>query len=57
MHTEAPVPRRNARGATAAELLTCLSGSFDPAAQRACDGERADRNLANTQLMAQAQQL
>ncbi|KAG1765103.1 hypothetical protein EDD22DRAFT_732352, partial [Suillus occidentalis] len=55
--TEAPVPRRNTRGAVATELLTRLSGAFDPATQRARDNERADRSLANTQLMTQAQQL
>ncbi|KAG2140906.1 uncharacterized protein EDB93DRAFT_1252688 [Suillus bovinus] len=57
IRTEAPVPRQNACGATAAELLTCLSGAFDPATQRARDEERADWSLANTQLLAQAQQL
>ncbi|KAG2337596.1 hypothetical protein BDR05DRAFT_1004929 [Suillus weaverae] len=56
-HTKAPVPRHNARGDAAAELLTYLSGAFDPATQRAHDEERADRSLANTQLMTQAQQL
>jgi hypothetical protein len=39
------------------ELLTRLSGAFDPATQRARDNEQADRSLANTQLMTQAQQL
>ncbi|KAG2157038.1 hypothetical protein DEU56DRAFT_720970, partial [Suillus clintonianus] len=55
--TDAPVPRCNARGAAASELLTRLSGAFDPVTQRARDEERAARTLANTQLMTQAQQL
>ncbi|KAG1723304.1 uncharacterized protein EDB91DRAFT_1255695 [Suillus paluster] len=52
-HTEAPALRHNAHGA-AVELLTRLSGAFDPATQRARDEEQADWSLANTQLMAQA---
>ncbi|KAG2131631.1 hypothetical protein DEU56DRAFT_688381, partial [Suillus clintonianus] len=53
--TDAPVPRR--RGAAASELLTRISGAFDPAVQQARDEERANRSLANTQLLTQAQQL
>ncbi|KAJ8588986.1 hypothetical protein M405DRAFT_881852 [Rhizopogon salebrosus TDB-379] len=54
--TEAPAPRRNARG-VATDLLTRLSGAFDPAAQRTRDEDRANRSLATTQLLTQSQQL
>ncbi|KIK32392.1 hypothetical protein CY34DRAFT_19082 [Suillus luteus UH-Slu-Lm8-n1] len=53
--TDAPVPRR--RGAAATELLTRISSAFDPAVQQARDEERANRSLATTQLLMQAQQL
>ncbi|KAG1732841.1 hypothetical protein EDD22DRAFT_762156, partial [Suillus occidentalis] len=53
--TDAPVPRR--RGAAASELLTRISGAFDPAVQEARDEQRANRSIANTQLLTQAQQL
>lgn len=53
--TDAPVPRR--RGAAATELLTRISSAFDPAVQQARDEERANRSLATTQLLTQAQQL
>ncbi|KAG0694988.1 hypothetical protein DFH29DRAFT_1005855 [Suillus ampliporus] len=54
-HTDAPVPC--CRGAAASELLTRISGAFDPAIQQAWDDEHANRSLANTQLLTQAQQL
>jgi len=38
-------------------LLAHLSGAFDPAAQRNCDEERANRSLSTTQLLTQSQQL
>jgi hypothetical protein len=49
------VPRH--RGAAASELLTRISGAFDPAIQEARDEQRANRSLANTQLLTQVQQL
>ncbi|KAG1729880.1 uncharacterized protein EDB91DRAFT_1252923 [Suillus paluster] len=49
------VPRR--RGAAASELLTHISGTFDPAIQEAWDEQRTNRSIANTQLLTQAQQL
>jgi hypothetical protein len=55
--TEAPVPRRNARGAAATDLLTRLSGALDPAAQRDRDEDRANRSFATVQLLTQSQQL
>jgi hypothetical protein len=45
------------QGAAASELLTCISGAFDPAVQEAWDEQRANQSLANTQLLTQAQQL
>lgn len=53
--TDAPVPRR--RGAAASELLTRISRAFDPAVQEARDEQCANRSIANTQLLTQAQQL
>jgi hypothetical protein len=53
--TDAPVPHH--RGAATSELLTCISGAFDPAIQEARDEQCANRSLANTQLLTQAQQL
>ncbi|KAG1868350.1 hypothetical protein DFJ58DRAFT_723609 [Suillus subalutaceus] len=53
--TDAPVPR--CRGAAASELLTRISRAFDPAVQEARDEQRANRSIANTQLLTQAQQL
>lgn len=53
--TDTPMPRR--RGAAASELLSRISGAFDPAVQQARDEDRATRSLANTQLLAQGQQL
>ncbi|KAG2031842.1 hypothetical protein BDR03DRAFT_1015728 [Suillus americanus] len=43
--------------AAASELLSCISGTFDPAVQQARDKDHATRSLANTQLLAQGQQL
>lgn len=54
---DASVPRRNARGAAATDLLTRLSGAFDPAAQRTRDEDRSNRSFATTQLLTQSQQL
>ncbi|KAG2364287.1 hypothetical protein BDR07DRAFT_1482712 [Suillus spraguei] len=42
---------------TASELLSRISGAFDPAVQQAQDKDCATRSLANTQLLAQGQQL
>ncbi|KAG1874731.1 hypothetical protein DFJ58DRAFT_638700, partial [Suillus subalutaceus] len=53
--TDTPMPRR--RGAAASELLSRISGAFDPAVQQARDEDRATRSLANTQLLSQGQQL
>ncbi|KAG1852889.1 hypothetical protein DFJ58DRAFT_661033 [Suillus subalutaceus] len=53
--TDTPMPRR--RGAAASELLSRISGAFDPAVQQAWDEDRATRSLANTQLLSQGQQL
>ncbi|KAG2144484.1 hypothetical protein DEU56DRAFT_754155 [Suillus clintonianus] len=44
--TDAPVPRCNARGAAASELLTRLSGAFDPA-QQLRDSQATNENLRN----------
>jgi hypothetical protein len=54
---EAPPPRRNARGTATTGLLNSLSNAFDPAVQRARDEDRANRSLANTQLLTLSQQL
>ncbi|KIK34173.1 hypothetical protein CY34DRAFT_17907 [Suillus luteus UH-Slu-Lm8-n1] len=56
-HTEAPIPHRNARGAAATDLLNCLSGALDPAAQCDHDEDRANRSFATMQLLTQSQQL
>ncbi|KAG1726200.1 uncharacterized protein EDB91DRAFT_1254461, partial [Suillus paluster] len=56
-HTDAPIPRHNARGAAATDLLTHLSSAFDPAAQCNHDEEWANHSLATTQLLTQGQQL
>ncbi|KAG2746074.1 hypothetical protein P692DRAFT_20642251, partial [Suillus brevipes Sb2] len=53
--TDAPVPHR--RGAAASELLSRISGAFNPAVQQAQDEDCATRTLANMQLLAQGQQL
>ncbi|KAG2342378.1 hypothetical protein BDR05DRAFT_1001003 [Suillus weaverae] len=53
--TDAPVPCR--QGAAASELLSRISGAFDTAVQQAWDEDHATRSLANTQLLAQGQQL
>ncbi|KAG1881212.1 hypothetical protein F4604DRAFT_1678807 [Suillus subluteus] len=53
--TDAPVARR--RDAAASELLSRISGAFDPAVQQARDEDCATRTLANTQLLTQGQQL
>ncbi|KAG2085579.1 uncharacterized protein F5147DRAFT_553276, partial [Suillus discolor] len=55
--TEAPISRRNARGAAATDLLTHLSGALDPAAQRDCDEDHANCSFATVQLLTQSQQL
>jgi hypothetical protein len=47
--TDASVPCR--QGAAASELLTCISGAFDPTIQEAWDEQHANRSLANTQLL------
>jgi hypothetical protein len=56
-HTEGLVPHCNARGATATDLLTHLSGTLDPAAQCSCDEDHANRSFATVQLLTQSQQL
>ncbi|KAG1870483.1 hypothetical protein C8R48DRAFT_770934 [Suillus tomentosus] len=48
--TEAPIPRCNARGAAATDLLTCLSGALDPAAQHDRDEDCANHSFATGQL-------
>ncbi|KAG2134546.1 uncharacterized protein EDB93DRAFT_1254437 [Suillus bovinus] len=45
------------RDAAASELLSHISGAFDPAVQQARDDDHATRSLANMQLPAQGQQL
>ncbi|KAG2343749.1 hypothetical protein BDR05DRAFT_999671 [Suillus weaverae] len=53
--TDAPVPCR--QGAASSELLSRISGAFYPAVQQVRDEDHATRSLANTQLLAQGQQL
>ncbi|KAG1723958.1 hypothetical protein EDB19DRAFT_1644979, partial [Suillus lakei] len=55
--TEAPILHRNARGAAATDLLTCLSGALDPAAQHDHDEDHANHSFATVQLLTQSQQL
>lgn len=52
--TNAPVPRRYG---PANELLSRISGDFDPDAIKAQDDKRANRTLANTHFLTQSQQL